>query len=154
MDLNEILAHLSIPRPSQSQALEETVKYIQALLKDWGIPYAVQDFTLRPYMQLLVGAAILLLAVLFFVLLLKKQSIAALIVAVVIPFLLIAEFELFIPVVSGIIQKTGHDIIIINNVPNPVRELVFAARRRSLPLTGFRLASFMPTMAQAGRPGL
>jgi len=127
MDLTEILAHLSIPRPSQSQALEETVKYIQALLKGWGIQYAVLDFSLRPYMQLIVGSIILLLAILLFILLLKKKSIAALIVAVVIPFLLIAEFELFIPVVSGIIQKAGQDIIIINNVPNPVRELVFAA---------------------------
>ncbi|MCX6006238.1 MAG: hypothetical protein NTZ34_03140 [Chloroflexi bacterium] len=127
MDLAEILAQLSMPRPNQSQALEETAKYIQALLKDWGIPYVVQIFPLHPYMQLIVGSTILLLAVLLFIFLLRKKSIAALIVAIVIPFLLIAEFELFIPVVSGIIQKAGQDIIIVNNVPNPVRELVFAA---------------------------
>ena len=127
MDLNEILAHLSIPRPNQSQSLEETAKYIKALLNDWGIQFAVQEFTLRPYMQLLVGSTILLLAILLFILVLKKKSILALIVALAIPLLLIAEFELFIPVVTGLIQTTGQNIIVTYNVPNPVRELVFAA---------------------------
>ena len=127
MDLNEILAHLSVPRPGQSQAMEETAKYIQALLNSWGIQFAVQEFTLRPYMQLLVGCTILLLAILLFILVLKKKSIAALIVALAIPFLLIAEFEFFIPLVSGLIQKVGQDIVVTFNVPNPARELVFAA---------------------------
>ena len=127
MDLNEILAHLSIPRPNQSQSLEETAKYIKALLNDWGIQFVVQEFTLRPYMQFIVGITILLLAILLFILVLKKKSIVALIVALAIPLLLIAEFELFIPVVTGLIQTTGQNIIITCNVPNPVRELVFAA---------------------------
>jgi len=127
MDLNEILAHLSIPRPNQSQALEETAKYIKALLNDRGIQFVVQEFTLRPYMQLILGSTILLLAILLFILVLKKKSIAALIVALAIPLLLIAEFELFVPVVTGLIQKTGQNIIVTYDVPNPARELVFAA---------------------------
>jgi hypothetical protein len=127
MDLYEILAHFSVTRPNQGQALEETAKYIQALLSGWGIQFAVQEFTLRPYMQLLVGITILLLAILLFILVLKKKSLSALIVCLVIPLLLIAEFELFIPVVSGIIQKTGQNIILTFDVPNPARDLIFAA---------------------------
>ena len=127
MDINQILAHLSIPRPNQSQSLEETAKYIKALLNGWGIQFAVQEFTLRPYMQLILGATILALAILLFILVLKKKSIAALLVALAIPLLLVAEFELFIPVVTGLIQKTGQNFIITYNVPNPARELVFAA---------------------------
>jgi len=127
MDLAEILSHLSIPRPNHSQALGETAAYIKALLAVWGIPFAVQEFTLRPYMQLLLGITVLLLAVLLFVFVLKRKPLAALIVALSIPIVLILEFELFIPVVTALVTKGGENIIVSYTVPNPARELVFAA---------------------------
>ena len=127
MDLAEILAHLSIPRPNHSQALADTAAYIKTLLTGWGVPFVVQEFALRPYMQLLLGISMLLLAILLFFLVLKRKPLAALIVALAIPLVLILEFELFIPVVTALVTKGGENIIINFTVPNPARELVFAA---------------------------
>jgi hypothetical protein len=78
-------------------------------------------------MQLLLGATILLLAILLFVFVLKKKPLAALIMALAIPVVLILEFELFIPVVTALVTKGGENIILNFSVPNPARELVFAA---------------------------
>ena len=127
MDLAEILAHLSVPRPNHSQALAETAAYIKTLLAGWGVPFVVQEFTLRPYMQLLLGATMLLLAILLFIFVLKRKPLAALIVALAMPLVLILEFELFIPVVTALVTKGGENIIVNFAVPNPARELVFAA---------------------------
>jgi len=127
MDLAEILAHLSVPRPNYSHALAETAAYIKTLLAGWGVPFVVQQFTLRPYMQLLLGVTVLLLAILLFVFVLKRKPLAALIVALAIPLVLILEFELFIPVVTSLVATGGENIIINYTVPNPARELVFAA---------------------------
>ena len=127
MDLAEILSHLSIPRPNHSQALGETAAYIKTLLSGWGVPFVVQEFTLRPYMQLLLGVTVLLLAILLFVFVLKKKPLAALIMALAIPVVLILEFELFVPVVTALVTKGGENIIVSYTVPNPARELVFAA---------------------------
>ncbi len=127
MDLAEILAHLSIPRPNHSQALADTAAYIKTLLTGWGVPFVVQEFTLRPYMQLLLGASMLILAILLFVFVLKRKPLAALIVALAIPLVLILEFELFIPVITALVTKGGENIIVNFTAANPVREIVFAA---------------------------
>ena len=127
MDLAEILAHLSIPRPNHSQALADTAAYIKTLLTGWGVPFVVQEFTLRPYMQLLLGASMLVLAILLFIFVLKRKPLAALIVALAIPLVLILEFELFIPVITALVTKGGENIIVNFTAANPVREIVFAA---------------------------
>ncbi len=127
MDLVEIMSHLSIPRPNHSQALGETAGFIKATLTDWGVPFIVQQFPLHPYMQLILGISVLAFAILLFVLILKKMPVAALIVALALPLLLIVEFELFIPVVTGIVKHTGENIIVTYTVPHPARELIFAA---------------------------
>jgi acetylornithine deacetylase/succinyl-diaminopimelate desuccinylase-like protein len=127
MDLAEIMTHLSIPRPNHSQALTETATYIKTTLADWGVPFVVQEFALRPYMQLILGIAVLALAVLLLVLIIKKRPAAALVVALAIPLLLIVEFELFVPVVTGIVKTPGENIVVTYTVPNPARELIFAA---------------------------
>lgn len=127
MDLIEIMSHLSIPRPNHSEALGETATFIKTTLTDWGVPFVVQQFPLRPYMQLILGISVLVLAILLLVLILKKKPVAALVVALAIPLLLIVEFELFIPVVTGIVKGTGENIVVSYTVPNPARELIFAA---------------------------
>jgi hypothetical protein len=127
MDLIEIMSHLSIPRPNHSQALEETATYIKTTLTNWGVPFVVQEFPLRPYMQLILGIALLALATLLLILIINKRPVAALIVALTIPLLLIVEFELFVPVVTGIVKKTGQDIVVTYTVPHPARELIFTA---------------------------
>jgi hypothetical protein len=127
MDLIDVMSHLSIPRPNHSPSLDATAAYIQSLLTQWGVPFVVQDFPLRPYMQLILGGAVLVLSVLFFILVMKRRPIAALIVALAIPILLVVEFELFIPIVTQLVTRTGHNIVISYTVPNPARELIFAA---------------------------
>ncbi|MFA5400693.1 MAG: M20/M25/M40 family metallo-hydrolase [Dehalococcoidia bacterium] len=127
MDLADILAHLSVPRPNHSEALGETAAYIKALLSSWGVPFFVQEFTLHPYMQLLLGITVLLLAILLFIFVFKRKPLAALITALAIPLVLILEFELFVPVVTALVAKGGENIIVNFTVPNPARELVFAA---------------------------
>jgi hypothetical protein len=118
MDLAEIIKQLSIPRPNQSEALAQTAEYIKTLLTGWGVPFVVQEFTLRPYMQLTMGVSVLLLAAFFFTCIYKRWPIPALITALAIPALLFAEFEGFIPVVTGLISKTGQNIIVNFSVPN------------------------------------
>jgi hypothetical protein len=127
MDLLEILKHLSIPRPNQSEALSETANYIKALLTNSGIPFVIQEFTLRPYMQLILGITAVLLAALLFLCIYKRWPVPALITALALPIILFVEFEGFVPLVTSIITRTGENIIINFNVPNPARELVFAA---------------------------
>jgi len=127
MDLADILAHLSIPRPNHSEALGETAAYIKALLSSWGVPFVVQEFTLHPYMQLLLGITVLLLAILLFIFVFKRKPLAALITALAIPLVLILEFELFVPVVTALVAKGGENIIVNFTVTDPARELVFAA---------------------------
>ena len=127
MDLFEIMARFSIPRPNQSQALDETAKYIKTLLTGWGVPFTGQEFVLRPYMQLILGIAVLLLAILLCIFIIKKKPVLALIAALAIPLLLIVEFEMFIPIATGLVTKTGENIIVNYTVPNPARELMFAA---------------------------
>jgi len=127
MDLADILAHLSIPRPNHSEALGETAAYIKALLSSWGVPFVVQEFTLHPYMQLLLGITVLLLAILLFIFVFKRKPLAALITALAIPLVLILEFELFVPVVTALVAKGGENIIVNFTVADPARELVFAA---------------------------
>jgi acetylornithine deacetylase/succinyl-diaminopimelate desuccinylase-like protein len=127
MELTEVMSHFAVPRPDQSEALNATAAYIKTLLSSWGVPFTVQEFGLHPYMQLILGVTMFLLAILLFVLVLKRRPIAALIVALLIPALLIVEFELFIPIVTGIIERTGQNIIVTFTVPHPARELIFAA---------------------------
>ena len=127
MDLADLLAHLSIARPNHSAALEETAAYIKTLLSGWGIQFTVQEFTLRPYMQPLIALTIVLLAILLFILVLKRKPLGILLVALAIPLVLFLEFELFIPLVTGLITRGGENIIVNYSVTNPSRELVFAA---------------------------
>ncbi len=127
MELYKILAHIAVPRPNHSEALGKTAAYIREVLSSWGIPFTVQEFTLRPYEHLLVGAACVVLALAFFYFILRKKPLAALIAALAIPALLLVEFEFSTPVVSPLVMKKGENIIMNFNAPGAVRELVFAA---------------------------
>jgi hypothetical protein len=127
MELTEIMSHFASPRPNHSEALDATASYIKTLLTSWDVPFTVQEFGLHPYMQLSLGIAVLLLAIILFIFLLKRRPIAALVVALLIPALLVIEFELFVPVVTGIVERTGQNIIVSYTVPHPARELIFAA---------------------------
>ena len=78
-------------------------------------------------MQLIIGITAVLLAALLFLCIYKRWPVPALITALALPIILFVEFEGFVPLVTSIITRTGENIIINFNVPNPARELVFAA---------------------------
>ncbi|MBW1642462.1 MAG: M28 family peptidase [Deltaproteobacteria bacterium] len=127
MDLTGILQKIAIPRPNHSESVKQTAEYIKELLSSWNVPFVVQDFILRPHMQLLVGLTALIIAVLFFIFVIRKKPLFALIMALAIPALLIIEFEAFIPVVSSLIQTAGENIIVSFTAPNAVQEIIFCA---------------------------
>ena len=127
MDLYDILTSIAVPRPNHREALEQTAAYIKELLTSWNVPFIVQEFALRPYMQLLIGLTLVLLAILLFIFALRKKPVLALIVSILIFPLLFFEFEMFVPVVSGFITKPAENIIISFQAPDAVRELIFMA---------------------------
>jgi acetylornithine deacetylase/succinyl-diaminopimelate desuccinylase-like protein len=127
MDVTGILQKIAIPRPNHSESVRQTAEYIKELLSSWGIPFVVQDFMLRPHMQLLIGLTVLILSVLFFIFIIRKKSLFALIMALLIPALLIIEFEAFIPLASNLIRTTGENIVVSFTAPDAVREVIFCA---------------------------
>ncbi len=127
MDLYDILTNIAVPRPNHREALGQTTAYIKELLASWNVPFIVQEFALRPYMQFLIGLSLVVLAILLFILVWRKKPIPALIVSILFFPLLFLEFEMFIPIVSGLITKPAENIIISFQAPDAVRELIFMA---------------------------
>ena len=127
MDYITILQQIAVPRPNHSPEIDRVGDYIQELLSIRGIPHAVQAFSLRPHMLFLVGLTGVLLSGLFFLFILLGFTLPALVAALALPAILTLECEFFIPVISGIIRKTGRNIIINFTVKAPERELIFCA---------------------------
>jgi len=126
MELLEILKKIAVPRPDHSETLDQVAAFLKELLTSWNIPFTVQGFTLRPYNFLLLGLSIFILGLLFFLFIYKKKPILALITVLVLPLILIAETELNITLVSGLITKPGENIVIGFQAPDAVREIIFA----------------------------
>ena len=127
MDMMAVLERIAVPRPNHSEALDRTASYLKDMLTSWGIPFAVQEFTLRPYFMLFVGITILLLALGFVFAIYKKRPVAALILALAIPVVLVLEYEFFVPVTSWMAQKKAENIIMHFPSSSAVRELIFCA---------------------------
>lgn len=127
MDMLAVLEKIAVPRPNYSDALESTALYLKELLTTWGIPFAVQEFPLRPYFTFFAGITILLLALGFAFAVYKKRPLATLILALAIPAILLLEFEMFVPVTSWLVQKKGENIIMQFSAPSAARELIFSA---------------------------
>ena len=129
MDINltEMMEAFSVPRPGHRETLEQTAVYIKELLTAWDIPFTVQEFMLRPFMQFSIGLTLLILAVVLFILVWRKKPTAALLVSLIFFPLLLLEFEMFIPLVSRIVTKPAENFIITFTTPDAVRELIFAA---------------------------
>jgi hypothetical protein len=127
MDMMAVLERIAVPRPNHSEALDRTASYLKDMLTTWGIPFAVQEFTLRPYFMLFVGITILILALGFAFAIYKKRPVAALILALSIPVVLVLEYEFFVPVTSWLAQKKAENIIMHFPSSSAVRELIFCA---------------------------
>jgi hypothetical protein len=131
MDLFEIVRHIAIPRPCHSKSLDEVILSIKSLLASRDIPFITQDVTLMPFKQLILGIFCLLLGILFFILILKNKPFIALICIAVIPVVLILETECFVNILSPVVTKKSENIIMSFDVPEPQRELIFAAHMDS-----------------------
>ncbi len=131
MSLQDILTHIAIPRPSYSNAFDSVVAFIKELLFPYEIQYSIQEFVLKPRLDFIVGITIALLGIILCGFIIRKKPLAAIITAILIPAVLILEFEYFVSVVSWIITKPAENIIIRFPNPNAVRELIFAAHMDS-----------------------
>lgn len=127
MEFDALLSHLAVPRPNHSTAVDAVSAFIQQTLGAWGIPFTVQVFPLRPYMNALVGLAVLVLAFLLALAVIRKKPRMALLAAVAIPLVLLVEFEFLTPAVSWLITNPGQNIIVNFPSPDAVREIVFTA---------------------------
>ena len=127
MDTYRILQKLSIPRPNHSRALNATRDYLVDLLTQWGIDYDIQEFALRPFKQLLVGLAILACSIGYCFLVFREFWIYATILAVLIPLVLILEFEFFLPLVSFLYQRKGENLIVPFKKTGATSELIISA---------------------------
>ncbi len=127
MDLIKILEHIAVPRPNHSDAIYETAAYIKQVLSSWGVTFTVQEFSLRPYSAFLLGVTTVILSLIFFFLIQKKKPFPALIVIVVTIVVPVLENDYAFYTVSTLIQKPSENIIINYTVPDPARELIFAA---------------------------
>ncbi|MEW6263616.1 MAG: M20/M25/M40 family metallo-hydrolase [Thermodesulfobacteriota bacterium] len=127
MEPRDILTRLAVPRPNHSPAVDRTAAYIKELLSSWGLVHTQQVFPLHPHKMFLTGLAVLLLAAGFFVAVLATRPALSLAAALSIPILLILEVELFVPLVSRLVTRTGENIIASFTVPEAARELLFSA---------------------------
>lgn len=131
MDLIEILKLIAIPRPNHSENLDKVIQTIKNILESLGIPFITQDVTLMPFKQFFMGITCLVLSIIFFLLIIKNKPVFALVCTVVIPVYLILEVEFFVPITSSIVMKKSENIIMTFDVPEPERELIFAAHMDS-----------------------
>ena len=131
MDMQEILNHIAIPRPSYSNTYDSVVDFIKELLFPYNIQYTIQDFALKPRLDFIVGITIALLGIILGTLIIRKKPIAAILTAILIPAVLILEFEYFVSVVSWLVTKPAENIIIRFPNSGAVRELIFAAHMDS-----------------------
>ena len=131
MDMQEILNHIAIPRPSYSNTYDSVVDFIKELLFPYNIQYTIQEFALKPRLDFIVGITIALLGIILCVLIIRKKPLAAILTAILIPAVLILEFEYFVSVVSWLVTKPAENIIIRFPNSGAVRELIFAAHMDS-----------------------
>jgi hypothetical protein len=131
MDMQETLNHLAIPRPSYSNTYDSIIDFIKELFFPYNIHFTIQEFALKPRLDFIVGVTIALLGIILCGFIIRKKPVAAIITALLIPAVLILEFEYFVSVVSWIVTKPSENIIIRFPNPDAVRELIFAAHMDS-----------------------
>jgi hypothetical protein len=131
MNMQDILSHIAVPRPSYSNTYDSIIVFIKELLYPYNIPYTIQEFALKPRLDLIIGITIALLGIVLGAFIIRKKPLAAIITALLIPAVLILEFEYFVSIVSWIITKPADNIIIQFSNPAATRELIFAAHMDS-----------------------
>ncbi len=81
MDLYKILSEIAVKRPNHRETLEQTAAYIKEMLELWNVPFATEEFVLRPCNFFLLGATVLIFAVLLFLLVWRNKPVLALMVS-------------------------------------------------------------------------
>lgn len=103
MRWDDLLPHLAeFPRENGTAALHETARFLHGELVQAGVQTRVIDYVAHPYRLRLAGLLILLGSLLYSALLWKKKPVWALAVALLVPILLIADLDYYVPVFSWI----------------------------------------------------
>lgn len=100
-----------VPRPNGSEALDAVQRFLATALEQSGASVTLQPFDATPWGFALCWSAALLALLAWSVALLRGRPFLALLPLVVIPAVLLAEFEGLWSPVSGLIRATEHNVI-------------------------------------------
>ncbi len=111
MDLERILDAVLVPRPGASPALREVGAFLAGALEEAGASVHLQPFSSTPHGLALAWSAALLLLAGYVGAVAARRFGLALVLALVVPALLLAEFEFQLSPVSGFLPAIEHNVI-------------------------------------------
>lgn len=111
MDLDHILDAILIPRPGASPALREVADFLARALEDAGASVHLQAFSSTPHGFALTWTAALLLMAGYVGAVAARRFGLALALALATPALLVAEFELQLSPVSGLLPAVEYNVL-------------------------------------------
>lgn len=123
----ELLETIAVPRPNGSAEFYRVAGYIKEWLAGQGLSVETHLFSLRPYIYEIAAVAIVALALLFIYLAFFRKSWLAALPVLLLGLLMLFEFSLGIPVISGILQKDAENIVVSFNPETAEQELIFSA---------------------------
>ncbi len=125
--ISDILDTIIVPRPNGSAEFYRVADYIKEWLVGRGLPVETHSFMMRPYFSEIAGAFVLILALSFLYLTFFRKSWLALVPTIFLGLLLLFEFSLGSPVVSGVVQMEGENIVVSFQPEKAERELILSA---------------------------
>jgi acetylornithine deacetylase/succinyl-diaminopimelate desuccinylase-like protein len=106
-----ILDRILIPRPNGSAGLEQVAAFLASQLEQSGAEVALHEFTATPFGFALTWSAAILLLLGYAVAVARRRYGIALAVALLLPALLLAEFELLLSPVSGLASRPEANVV-------------------------------------------
>ncbi len=123
----DILETIAVPRPNGSAEFYRVAGYIKEWLAGQGLSVGTHVFTMRPYIYEIAAAAIVILALLLIYLAFFRKSWLAVLPVLLLGLLMLFEFSLGIPVISGLARKNAENIVVTIHPEKAERELIFTA---------------------------
>jgi acetylornithine deacetylase/succinyl-diaminopimelate desuccinylase-like protein len=106
-----ILDRILIPRPNGSAGLEQVAAFLASQLEQSGAEVALHEFTATPFGFALTWSAAILLLLGYAAAVARRRYGVALAAALLLPALLLAEFELLLSPVSGLASRPEANVV-------------------------------------------
>ena len=123
----DILKTIAVPRPNGSDEFYRAAEYIKGWLAERNLPVETHLFSMRPYIYEIAATAIIILTILFIYLAFFRKSWLAALPVLLLGLLMLFEFSLGIPVLSGLVRKEAENIVIAFHPGSAEQELIFSA---------------------------